>query len=268
MAGPDRNGKLAGDVQDRRQPWNYNTAKERCVTALELAQLIDHTALKPETSESQIVHLCEEARNYRFWSVCVAPSWVAYAKAHLAGSSVKVDTVIGFPHGNTSSPVKAFEAEDAIRAGADELDLVLNIGLLKSGAYEKVVADIREVVQVARQRQGLLVKAIIETGLLTDGEKIAGAELAVKAGADFVKTSTGFGPSGATVTDVALLRRVVGPKIGVKASGGIRDMQTALTMVNAGATRLGSSSSVTIMRQFEEAELARTDSHTPRGETI
>jgi len=238
------------------------------MTALELAQIFDHTALKPETSELQIAQLCEEAREFHFWSVCVAPSWVAYAKERLARSGVKVDTVIGFPHGNTTSSAKAFEAEQMLLAGADELDLVLNVGLLKSGAHTKVFADIFEVVQVARRRQGVLVKVILETALLTQEEKIAGAEIAVRAGADFVKTSTGFGPAAATIADVALLRRVVGSKIGVKASGGIRDLQTALAMVQAGATRLGASSSVAIMRQFADSERARADGGASRGGVI
>lgn len=227
------------------------------MTKPELAKFFDHTALKPEASEPQIALLCDEAREYRFWSVCVAPSWVAYAKQRLEGSGVKVDTVVGFPHGNNMTSVKAFEAEQALAAGADELDMVLNVGLLKSGARERVLADIREVVRVARQSREALVKVILETALLTEQEKIAGAEIAVEAGADFVKTSTGFGSTGATIADVALLRRVVGPKTGVKASGGIRDLQAALAMIKAGATRLGASASVAIMHEFEGRDSAR-----------
>lgn len=230
------------------------------MTGSELAQLFDHTALKPEASESQIARLCAEARECRFWSVCVAPSWVGYAKQRLAGSGVRIDTVIGFPHGNTMTSVKAFEAEQALAAGADELDVVLNVGLLKSGARAQVLADIREVVQAARRRPGTLVKVILETALLTEEEKIAGAEIAVEAGADFVKTSTGFGAAGASAADIALLRRVVGPKIGVKASGGIRDLRTALAMIRAGATRLGASSSVAIMHELEGRDAARLPS--------
>jgi len=230
------------------------------LTGLELAKFFDHTALKPEASEAQIARLCEEAREHRFWSVCVAPSWVACAKQRLAGSGVKVDTVVGFPHGNNMTSVKSFEAEQALAAGADEIDMVLNVGLLKSGAPEQVLADIREVVRVARQGRQALVKVILETALLTEREKIAGAEIAVEAGADFVKTSTGFGPAGATVGDVALLRRVVGPNMGVKASGGIRDLQTALAMIKAGATRLGASSSVAIMHELEGRDSARLPS--------
>lgn len=233
-------------------------APERRMTAFELAQIIDHTALKPETSERDVNQLCKEAVEYSFWSVCVAPSWVAFAKSRLAGHGVMVDTVVGFPHGNTISRVKAFEAGQALLAGADEIDLVLNIGLLKSGAHADVLADIREVVDTARRRDAI-VKVILETALLTDQEKIAGAEIAVRAGANFVKTSTGFGPAGATTADVALLRRVVGSNIGVKASGGIRDLQTALAMVAAGATRIGTSSSISFMRQFSEAKLSSAE---------
>jgi deoxyribose-phosphate aldolase len=211
-----------------------------------IAKMIDHTLLKPETTKEQIVKLCEEAKQYNFASVCVNPTWVATAAELLKGSDVKVCTVIGFPLGANTPEVKAFETKNAIENGATEVDMVINIGALKSGDDELVEKDIRAVVEAAKGKA--LVKVIIETCLLTEEEKVRACELAVKAGADFVKTSTGFSTGGATVEDVALMRKTVGPEIGVKASGGVRDAQTAQAMIDAGATRIGTSSGVAIVQ--------------------
>jgi len=213
----------------------------------ELARYIDHTLLKPDATEEQIKKLCEEAKKYGFASVCVNPCWVEYATKLLEDSDVKVCTVIGFPLGATSAQTKVFEAEQAIRHGASEIDMVINVGALKSKNYALVEEDIRGVVEVAR-KYGALVKVIIETCLLTDEEKVAACSIAKSAGAHFVKTSTGFGSGGATLHDVELMRRVVGENVGVKASGGIRDFQKALDMIKAGATRIGASASVAIIQ--------------------
>lgn len=213
----------------------------------ELAGIIDHTLLKPEATPVDIQKLCQEAREYHFCSVCINPVFVPLAKEELAGSAVKVCTVIGFPLGATSAFAKAAEARDAAAWGADELDMVIRIGALKSGLYQDVHNDIASVVSASG---GRLVKVIIETVLLTDSEKQAACKIAVEAGADFVKTSTGFSRGGATVEDVKLMRAVVGPKIGVKASGGIRDRETALRMVEAGASRLGLSAGVAVVTGF------------------
>ncbi len=215
---------------------------------LSVAGLIDHTLLKPDATPDQIAQLCYEARKYGFAAVCVNPVHVKLAAQLLKGSSVKVCTVIGFPLGATAPEVKAYEAEDAIHDGAQEIDMVINIGALKAKDYTLVARDIRGVVEVCH-RHGVLVKVILETALLTDEEKIAGCLLAKEAGADYVKTSTGFGPGGATVEDVALMRRVVGTRMGVKAAGGIRTLEQAKGMVKAGATRIGASAGVRIVRE-------------------
>ena len=212
----------------------------------DLAGLIDHTLLKPEATSVEIEKLCAEAKKYGFASVCVNPCYVSLCAKLLQGTEVKVCTVIGFPLGATSTSSKAFEAEQAIRDGAQEVDMVLNIGLLKSGEYEYVESDIFAVVSTAR-RYRLLTKVILETGLLNDDEKVKACVLAKRAGADFVKTSTGFSKGGATVGDVALMRRVVGSAIGVKASGGVRSREDALAMVASGADRIGASASVRIV---------------------
>lgn len=213
-----------------------------------LAALIDHTLLKPDATPDQIAQLCYEARKYGFASVCINPSHVKLAAELLRGSPVKVCTVIGFPLGATLPEVKAFEAQDAIEDGASEIDMVVNIGAVKARDYKLVAQDIKGVVNVCHARQAL-VKVIIEAALLTDEEKVAACLLAKEAGADFVKTSTGFGPGGATVEDVALMRRVVGSEMGVKAAGGIRSFAEAKGMVKAGATRIGASASVRILRE-------------------
>ncbi len=211
----------------------------------ELAAMIDHTLLKPDASPEQIGRLCEEARTYGFASVCVNPCNCALAREALRGSDVRVCTVIGFPLGASTSLVKAVEVRDALANGAQEVDMVINIGALKAGRDDLVLRDIQAVVEAAGGRA--LVKAIIETGLLSDEEKVRACILAKRAGADFVKTSTGFGHGGATREDVALMRRTVGDSMGVKASGGVRDAQTARAMVEAGATRIGASAGVAIV---------------------
>lgn len=215
---------------------------------LAIASKIDHTLLKPEATPDEIAQLCYEARKNEFASVCINPSHVKLAADLLEDSDVKVCTVIGFPLGATLPEVKAFEALDAIKKGASEIDMVVNIGALRAGDYKTVAQDIRGVAQVCHER-GALVKVILEMALLTEKEKIAGCLLAKEAGADFVKTSTGFGPGGATVEDVALMRRVVGPQMGVKAAGGIRSFSDAKGMVRAGATRIGASAGVRIVAE-------------------
>lgn len=210
-----------------------------------LAAMIDHTALKPDTTQQQIKDLCAEANTYGFASVCINPGWVSFAAGRLASTEVKVCTVIGFPLGATTTAAKVFEAEEAIGNGAAEVDMVLNIGALKSGEDRAVLEDIQAVADAAQNKA--LLKVIIETALLNDAEKRRACELAVKAGTDYVKTSTGFASAGATVEDVALMRETVGPDIGVKAAGGIRDRQTAEAMVAAGATRIGASSGAQIV---------------------
>lgn len=209
------------------------------------ASYIDHTLLKPEATEDQIKKICAEAKEFGFASVCVNPTWVSVAAAELKGATSKVCTVIGFPLGASTSATKAFETKDAIANGAEEIDMVINIGAVKSGQYDAVENDIKAVVDAA---DGTLVKVIIETCLLTDEEKVKACELSVAAGADFVKTSTGFSTGGATAEDVALMRKTVGPTIGVKASGGVRSLEELEKMLNAGATRIGASSGVKIMK--------------------
>ncbi|QPA30120.1 deoxyribose-phosphate aldolase [Thermaerobacillus caldiproteolyticus] len=214
--------------------------------ANDIAKMIDHTLLKADTTKEQIVKLCEEAKQYNFASVCVNPTWVATAAELLKGTDVKVCTVIGFPLGANTPETKAFETKNAIENGATEVDMVINIGALKDGNDELVERDIRAVVDAAKGKA--LVKVIIEACLLTEEEKVRACELAVKAGADYVKTSTGFSTGGATVEDVALMRKTVGPNIGVKASGGVRDLQSAEAMIQAGATRIGTSSGAAIVQ--------------------
>lgn len=205
-----------------------------------LAKLIDHTLLKADATKEQILELVQEAKEYTFASVCVNPTWVKLAAVELKDTPVKVCTVIGFPLGATTPEVKAFEAKNAIENGATEVDMVINIGALKDKNYALVEEDIKAVVNAASGKA--LTKVIIETSLLTNEEKIKACELAVSAGADFVKTSTGFSTGGATVEDVALMRKTVGPDIGVKASGGVRSLADTEAMIDAGATRIGASS--------------------------
>ncbi|WEG17962.1 deoxyribose-phosphate aldolase [Alkalihalophilus pseudofirmus] len=211
-----------------------------------IANLIDHTALKADTTKEQILTLCAEAKEYKFASVCVNPTWVALAAEQLKDAEgVEVCTVIGFPLGASTPEVKAFETKNAIENGATEVDMVINIAALKDKENELVERDIRAVVEAAKGKA--LTKVIIESCLLTEEEKIRACELSVKAGADFVKTSTGFSTGGATVEDIALMRKVVGPELGVKASGGVRDLEGARAMVDAGATRIGASAGVSIV---------------------
>ena len=217
-------------------------------TAHDWASLIDHTLLKPEASEADIKRLCNEAVQYGFASVCVNPAWVKKAAEFLRGTSVPVCTVIGFPLGATLPDVKAYETRRAIFNGAREVDMVINIGALKSGDDCTVEEDIRAVVQSAHEN-GVLCKVIIETALLTDEEKVRACLASKNAGADFVKTSTGFAKGGATVHDVALMRRVVGHDLGVKASGGVKGIEDAKKMVEAGATRIGASVGVNIAQE-------------------
>ncbi|MGT2940399.1 deoxyribose-phosphate aldolase [Streptococcus cristatus] len=219
---------------------------------MKLNKYIDHTLLKPDASQEQIETLIEEAKKYDFASVCVNPTWVNFAAQALKATDVKVCTVIGFPLGANTPELKAFETSDAIQNGANEIDMVINIGALKSRNFDLVERDIRAVVEAAK---GTLVKVIIETCLLTDDEKVKACQIAQKAGADFVKTSTGFSTGGATVADVALMRKTVGPDMGVKASGGARSYEDALAFIKAGATRIGASSGVAIM----EGDVANGD---------
>jgi deoxyribose-phosphate aldolase len=217
-------------------------------SARDWASLIDHTLLKPEASDDDIKHLCEEAVRFRFASVCVNPTWVRAAACHLQGSGIPVCTVIGFPLGATLSDVKAYEARRAIFDGAREVDMVINIGALKSADDCAVEEDIRSVASVAHEFN-VICKVIIETALLTDDEKVRACTAAKKAGADFVKTSTGFSKGGATVGDIALMRRTVGSELGVKASGGVKGLDDARKLVEAGATRIGASVGVKIAQE-------------------
>jgi deoxyribose-phosphate aldolase len=211
-----------------------------------IAALIDHTILKPEATRADVIKVCREARQYNFASVCVNPYWVPLVRAELLGSPVKVCTVVGFPLGATSTEAKVAETAAALRAGAQEIDMVINIGALRSGDNEAVKTDIQQVVKVAHEAHAI-VKVILETALLNDNEKAVACTLCKLAGADFVKTSTGFSSAGATAHDVALMRSVVGPDMGIKAAGGIRTLQDLKTMAAAGATRIGASASVKII---------------------
>lgn len=207
--------------------------------------MIDHTLLKPDVTEEQIDKLCEEAGEYHFASVCINPYWVSRSFQKLKTTDVKVCTVIGFPLGAATKEVKAFETKKGIEDGATEVDMVINIGALKSKQYDMVEEDIKAVVDAAKGKA--LVKVILETGLLTKEEKVKACEISKKAGADFVKTSTGFGNGGATYDDIKLMRETVGPDMGVKASGGVRDYDSALKMIEAGATRIGASAGIAIL---------------------
>jgi deoxyribose-phosphate aldolase len=219
----------------------------------EIARLIDHTLLKPEATEDKIVKLCSEAREHGFASVCINPFWVPTAVQELTGSSVKICTVAGFPLGANTTVTKIFEAGKALRSGAQEIDMVINIGALVGGDLATVLADIRGVVEEGHTAEAI-VKVILETCLLTDAQKVTACQLCVEAGADFVKTSTGFSTGGATVEDVALMRNTVGALMGVKASGGVRSYADVRKMIDAGATRIGTSSGVAILAGATAAE--------------
>lgn len=212
---------------------------------MELNRMIDHTILKPEATEAAVQKIIDEAKEYNFFSVCINPCWVAFASEQLADTDVAVCTVIGFPLGSNTPEVKAYEAADAIKNGANEVDMVINVNALKSQQYDYVRQDIQGVVDAVKGKA--LVKVIIETALLTDEEKVKACELAKEAGADFVKTSTGFSTGGAKVADIRLMRETVGPDMGVKASGGVHNAEEALAMIEAGATRIGASTGVAIV---------------------
>ncbi|CDQ39612.1 deoxyribose-phosphate aldolase [Virgibacillus salexigens] len=211
-----------------------------------LAKYIDHTQLKPETTKDKITQIVNEAKEHEFASVCVNPYWVPYCYEELKDTSVKVCTVIGFPLGATSTEVKVAETKQAIKDGATEVDMVINVGALKSGDDAAVKSDMEQVVNAASGKA--LSKVIIETSLLSNDEKIRACKLAKASGADFVKTSTGFSGGGATVEDIRLMRETVGPDMGVKASGGVRDLETTKAMIEAGATRIGASAGVSILQ--------------------
>ena len=215
----------------------------------QIAKMIDHTILKAEATESEIIKLCKEAIHYNFASVCVNPSMVPVAAKELKGTHVKVCTVIGFPLGATTTEVKAFETKDVIEKGATEVDMVINVGKLKERNLEYVKNDIKAVVEAAKGKA--LTKVIIETCLLTEEEKIIACKLSKEAGSDFVKTSTGFSTGGATVEDIKLMRETVGPEMGVKASGGVRSKKDTLAMIENGATRIGASASISIREGTE-----------------
>ncbi|CEA07536.1 Deoxyribose-phosphate aldolase 1 [Arthrobacter saudimassiliensis] len=212
----------------------------------ELASYIDHTLLKPEASREDILKVCSEAMEYNFKSVCVNPIWVSTVHNELKGSGVLTCSVIGFPLGATTTEVKAFEAQGAVQDGADEIDMVIDIAAARRGDREALVRDIAGVAAVVHDG-GAILKVIIETSLLSDEQKVLACEAAVEAGADFVKTSTGFNGGGATAEDVALMRSAVGPTMGVKASGGVRNVEDARAMIEAGATRIGASSGIAIV---------------------
>jgi deoxyribose-phosphate aldolase len=244
-----------------RRPWSVRAIQDAGASRVgapagagqvpvDLASLIDHTLLKPEVTRDDIKKLCDEARKHRFASVCVNSTWVPVAKSLLAGSGVMVCAVVGFPLGAMLPTAKSYEARDAVRAGANEIDMVINIGALKSRDYETVFEDICRVVKASHPAK---VKVILETGGLTLEEKIVGCTLSKLAGAHFVKTSTGFGPGGATVEDVALMRKLVGNDMGVKASGGVRTREDAEKMAQAGANRIGASASVAIVTGATDA---------------
>jgi len=236
----------ANKIEYRKKRILTGIIVKRKTSNIKLARMIDHTLLKPDATLQDIENLCGEAKHYGFASVCVNPAYVKLCADLLDNTDVKVCTVISFPLGATSSAAKAFETERAIKHGAREVDMVINIGMLKSCEYDYVEHDILAVVDVAH-RMNAIVKVIIETGLLNKDEKIKACVLTKHAGADFVKTSTGFMKGGATIKDVALMRKVVGPDLGVKASGGVRSKKKALALIANGATRIGASASVKIV---------------------
>jgi deoxyribose-phosphate aldolase len=240
--------RIAAKIQDvLATPSSVSVPVEKLSVA-QIAGLIDHTLLKPEATEEQISELCQQALEYHFGAVCVNPAYVALCRKLLHGSDVQIACVAGFPLGATLPEVKAYEAQRSIVFGATEVDMVLNVGALKSQAYVLVRQDVATVAQACHAK-GAILKVIIEAALLSEDEKIAACFLAQEAGADFVKTSTGFGPGGAKAEDVALMRRTVGPNMGIKAAGGIRTYRDALAMIGAGATRIGASAGIKIVQE-------------------
>ena len=240
---PDRLGRLVGQGAAR-----FGLLAGPVVYSREIARAIDHTLLKADATRAQIEQLCAEAREHGFATVCVNPTWVPLCAELLRGAETRVCTVVGFPLGATLPEVKAFEAARTAAEGAAEVDMVLNIGALKSGDFRLCERDVAAVAE-ASHRGGAILKVIIEAALLTDDEKVKACVLSQAAGADFVKTSTGFGPGGATAADVALMRRVVGPDMGVKAAGGVKDLRSAQAMLEAGADRIGASVGVKIVQE-------------------
>ena len=236
--------KIAEEIY--RKISKENNGANNATSTVDLASLIDHTLLKPEATESDIRKVCEEAIQYKFKSVCVNTHYTPLVSRLLTGTGVLTCVVVGFPLGASTTRAKVDETHDAIKNGAHEIDMVINIGALKSGDWNTVKSDIEGVVNAARGRA--LVKVILETSLLNEEEKIRACTIAKMAGADFVKTSTGFNKGGATVEDIRLMREVVGPTMGVKASGGVRDTETAKAMIAAGATRIGTSSGISIVK--------------------
>ncbi|AAM24230.1 Deoxyribose-phosphate aldolase [Caldanaerobacter subterraneus subsp. tengcongensis MB4] len=222
---------------------------------MNIAKMIDHTLLKPNATKEEIKKVCEEAREYGFASVCINPCFVDLAYEMLKDTDVKVCTVVGFPLGANTIETKVVEAVEAVKKGATEIDMVLNISMLKSGEYDYVKKEIGEVVKAVKSHGDIVVKVILETCYLSDEEKIKACEISKEAGADFVKTSTGFGPGGATVEDVKLMRKVVGENFGVKASGGIRSYEDAKAMIEAGANRIGASAGVKIVEEWKKQGL-------------
>jgi len=249
---PDCRGSCAAHVPDKVRAIVETGARRISYTGngssvpSDLARYIDHTLLKPDATASDIDALCEEAREYGFAAVCVNPFWVKRAAANLRGTDVRVASVVGFPFGATTPEIKALEARRAIRDGAREIDMVMNVGALKSGFHDVVRDDVTKVADACHEA-GAALKVIIEAALLSDEEKIVAAHLAKEARADFVKTSTGFGPGGATIQDVLLIRETVGPTLGVKAAGGVRTAEDVRDMIAAGATRIGASAGVAIV---------------------
>lgn len=219
---------------------------------MNISSMIDHTILKAEASKEEIKKLCQEAIEYKFAAVCINPFYVKTCSDLLKGTEVKVATVIGFPLGANTTEVKVLETENAIKNGANEIDMVINVGAIKNQDYETVKKDIEEVVKAAHSHKDVIVKVIIETALLDREEKIKACELSMEAKADFVKTSTGFSTAGATTEDIALMKSVVGDNIEIKASGGVRDLETAKAMIENGATRLGTSSGIKIARELNK----------------
>ncbi|GAB6117469.1 deoxyribose-phosphate aldolase [Thermoanaerobacter brockii subsp. lactiethylicus] len=223
---------------------------------MNIAKMIDHTLLKPNATKSEIEKLCSEAKEYGFASVCINPCFVDLAYSMLKNTNVKVCTVIGFPLGANTIESKVFEAVDAVKRGATEIDMVLNVSMLKSGDYDYVKKEIEEVVKAVKSHGDIVVKVILETCYLTDEEKIKACQLTQEAGADFVKTSTGFGPGGATVEDVKLMRQTVGENFGVKASGCVRTAEDAKAMIEAGANRIGASAGVKIAEEWNKLKMS------------